>query len=148
MSASASPRHAIYGHAIGILCGYGSLVLLGLQRAGSEMSDIISIRRLFAVALSLAATAFFMVLLRVAHAPAGATTLLVSLGLITQPFHLLVIEIAVALLCVQAIVINRLVGLKYPLWTGKSDSAMEEVTIRGGDGVRLQEHNETLTPKQ
>jgi CBS domain-containing membrane protein len=148
MSASASPRHAIYGHAIGILCGYGSLILLGLQRAGSEMSDIISTRRLFAVALSLAATAFFMVLLKVAHAPAGATTLLVSLGLITRPFHLLVIEIAVALLCVQAIVINRLVGLKYPLWTGKIDSAMEEVTIRGGDGMGLQERKENLTPRK
>jgi CBS-domain-containing membrane protein len=148
MSASASPRHALYGHAIGILCGYGSLALLGLQRAGSEMSGSISPRRLFAVALSLAATAFFMVLLKVAHAPAGATTLLVSLGIITRPFHLVVIEIAVALLCLQAIWINRLVGLNYPVWAGKVDSAMEQVIIAPGHGFILEEHNESLTHKK
>jgi hypothetical protein len=34
MSASASPRHALYGHAIGILCGYGSLVLLRWRNSG------------------------------------------------------------------------------------------------------------------
>ena len=73
-----------------------------------------------------------MVLLRVAHAPAGATTLLISLGLITQPFHFLVIEIAVALLCLQAILINRLAGLNYPMWAGRIDSAMEEVTVAPG----------------
>lgn len=145
MSASASPRHALYGHAIGILCGYGSLALLGLQRAGSEMSGSISPRRLFAVALSLAATAFFMVLLKVAHAPAGATTLLISLGIITQPFHMLVIEIAVALLCLQAISINRLVGLNYPVWAGRVDSAMEEVSVAPGEGVTLHEQKEKLT---
>src|SRR5512142_2406757 len=33
-SPSASPRHAIIGHAIGILCGYGSLALFGLTHAG------------------------------------------------------------------------------------------------------------------
>lgn len=148
MSASASPRHALYGHAIGILCGYGSLALLGLQRAGSEMSGIISARRLFAVALSLAATAFFMVLLKVAHAPAGATTLLISLGIITRPFDLLVIEIAVALLCLQALSINRLAGLNYPLWTGRVDSAMEQVTIGPAHRLILEEHKEMLTPKK
>ena len=58
MSASASPRHALCGHAIGILCGYGSLWALGLERAGSAMSGTTGLRRLFAVALSLAATAF------------------------------------------------------------------------------------------
>jgi hypothetical protein len=40
--------------------------------------------------------------LKLAHAPAGATTLIVSLGVIARFFHLLVLEIAVALLWVQA----------------------------------------------
>src|SRR5215469_9382762 len=132
MSAAASPRHAIYGHAIGILCGYGSLLLLGMQHAGSATSGSIGARRLIAVALSLAATGFFMVLLKVAHAPAGATTLIISLGIITRPFHLLAIEIAVALLCMQAIFFNRLVGLNYPIWVGKADSAMEQVSTADG----------------
>jgi CBS domain-containing membrane protein len=144
MAASASPRHALYGHAIGILCGYGSLYLMGLQHAGSAMNEAVGVHRLFAVALSLAATAFFMVLLKVAHAPAGATTLIVSLGIITRPWHLVVVEIAVALLCLQAICFNRLAGLKYPLWVGPVDSAMEELRTGG----RLEERKEKIRPNQ
>ena len=49
-----------------------------------------------------------MILAKAAHPPAGATTLIISLGIVTRPFHLLVIEIAVAILTLQAIVINRL----------------------------------------
>lgn len=128
MAPSASPRHALYGHAIGIACGYASLRLMGLQHAGSAMSAGITPHRLLAVALSLAATAFFMVMLRVAHAPAGATALMVSLGLVTQPLYFLVLEIAVAMLCVQAIVINRLFGLPYPLWVERVDTEIEKVS--------------------
>jgi len=39
-----------------------------------------------------------MILLKAAHPPAGDTTLIVSLGVVTKPFYLLIIEIAVALL--------------------------------------------------
>lgn len=142
MSASASPRHALYGHAIGILCAYGSLTLVGLGHASASAGGPIGARRLVAVALSLAATAFFMVLLKVAHAPAGATTLIVSMGLVTRPWHLAVIEIAVALLCLQAICFNRLAGLNYPLWVGPRDSAMEELRT----GRRLEERKENIDP--
>jgi CBS domain-containing membrane protein len=144
MSASASPRHALWGHGIGILCGYGSLVVMGLQHAGSGVTEGIGVRRLFAVALSLGVTAFFMVLMKVAHAPAGATTLIVSLGIITRPWHLVVIEIAVALLCLQALAFNRLAGLKYPLWASPVDSAMEELR----SGRRLEERKESIFPKK
>ncbi len=69
-----------------------------------------------AAALSLSATAALLVLVRVSHAPAGATTLIVSLGIISQPKHLIVIEAAVILLVAQAFVINRIAGLPYPIW--------------------------------
>jgi CBS-domain-containing membrane protein len=145
MSPSASPRHALVGHAIGIVCGYGALLLLGLQHAGSEMSGSMSLRRLFAVALSLAATAFFMILLRVAHAPAGATTMIISMGLITAPVHLAVIEMAVALLCVQSFLFNRWVGVDYPAWVGPIDSVMEHVAPYGR--IRLEEQKEEFRPR-
>ena len=60
-----------------------------------------------------------MILLRVVHPPAGATTLIVSLGIITRPFDLCVIEIAVGMIVLQAIAINRLAGVNYPLWAAK-----------------------------
>ena len=57
-----------------------------------------------------------MSLLDVSHPPAGATTLIVSLGIIARPRELVVIEVAVFLLVAQALLINRLAGLPYPFW--------------------------------
>lgn len=115
-SPTASPRHTIYGHAIGILCGYGALWLTGLADAPPAMVAGVDGARVVAAALSLASTGALMILLKAAHPPAGATTLIISLGIVTEPFYLLIIEVAVALLALQAIVINRLAGLDYPLW--------------------------------
>jgi CBS domain-containing membrane protein len=116
LSPTASPRHTICGHAVGILCGYGSLLLLGLQHAPPAVLVGVDTRRIMAAALSLACTGALMILFKAAHPPAGATTLIVSLGIVTKPSYLLVIEVAVALLVGQAMVINRLAGLDYPLW--------------------------------
>lgn len=63
-----------------------------------------------------------MVLLDVSHPPAGATTLLVSLGIISKPGELAIIEVAVLLLVAQALVINRLAGLPYPLWSAPTQT--------------------------
>jgi CBS-domain-containing membrane protein len=113
---AASPRHTIYGHAIGILCGWGALWLFGLQHAPPAMTTGVSAARIGAAALSLASTGALMILLKAAHPPAGATTLIISLGIMTRPFHLLVIEVAVAILTLQAMAINRLAGIDYPFW--------------------------------
>jgi len=72
--------------------------------------------RVFAAALSLSATGALMVLLRADHPPAGATTLIVSLGIIFKPKALAIIEAAVLLLVAQALIITRVAGLPYPLW--------------------------------
>ncbi|MGH9414626.1 MAG: HPP family protein [Terriglobales bacterium] len=114
-SPTASPRHTIYGHAIGLACGYLALVTFGLAHA-PPATQVLGFHRLFAAALSLALTGALMILLKSAHPPAGATTLIISLGIVTRPFYLLVIELAVIALTLQAIAINRLAGLDYPLW--------------------------------
>lgn len=117
---SASPRHTIYGHAIGIACGYGALWATGLQYAQWHPGTTVHFARVMAAALALASTGALMILLKAAHPPAGATTLIIALGIIIQPKNLLVIEVAVALLTIQAIVINRLAGLDYPLWARRA----------------------------
>lgn len=48
--------------------------------------------------------------------PAGATTLIVALGIVSRPTHLVLIEIAVVLLVALAFGINRFAGIDYPLW--------------------------------
>ncbi|HEY7957518.1 MAG TPA: HPP family protein [Polyangia bacterium] len=122
-SPTASPRHTLCGHAIGILCGYGALWATGLAHAPPAMVTGVDGRRLLAAALSLAATGALMILLKAAHPPAGATTLIISLGIVTRPFHLVIIEVAVALLALQAIGINRLAGIDYPLWARRTPRA-------------------------
>jgi CBS-domain-containing membrane protein len=121
-SATASPRQTIYGHAIGILCGFGSLWVCGLTHALPTIEVGVSPARVLAAALSLASTGAFMILFRAAHPPAGATTLIISLGIISRPFDLVLIEAAVALLTLQVIVINRLAGLNYPLWARRDEA--------------------------
>lgn len=113
---AASPRNALCGHAIGILCGYASLLLFGLQDAPPTMVTGVDLWRAGAAALSLAGTGALMIVLKRPHPPAGATTLIVSLGILTKPAHLVGIELGVGLLTLQAIAINRLAGLDYPLW--------------------------------
>ena len=126
---TASPRNTIIGHAIGIACGYGALLVFGLEHALPAMATGVDVPRIGAAALSLAATGSLMILFKAAHPPAGATTLIISLGIVTRPFHLAVIEIAVALLTLQAFVINRSAGLDYPLWARRKAS---DTTARSG----------------
>jgi CBS domain-containing membrane protein len=115
-SPTASPRHTIYGHAIGIACGYAALRVTGLTHAPPALVTGVDVPRVLAAALSLAATGSLMILLKAAHPPAGATTLIISLGIVTRPSYLALIEVAVVVLTLQAIAINRLAGLDYPLW--------------------------------
>jgi len=58
----------------------------------------VNLPRVFAAALSLAATCAIMVLLDVPHPPACATTLIVSLGIVRQPLALGIMEAAVAIM--------------------------------------------------
>jgi CBS-domain-containing membrane protein len=117
LAPTASPRNTLCGHAIGIICGYASLCLVGLEHAPSALEEIHG-PRVLAAALSLAATGALMILFRVVHPPAGATTLIISLGFITTLAHVCLIEIAVALMVLQALGVNRLAGIDYPLWSG------------------------------
>ncbi len=113
---SASPRNTIIGHAVGVVAGYLSLVVTGLTMAGPALVVGVTWPRVIAAALSLGLTAGLMVILKSPHPPAGATTLIISLGILTRPWQLLLLMGAVILLTLQAIAINRLAGLQYPLW--------------------------------
>ena len=111
-----SPRSTILGHAIGLVCGYAAFVLVVASSPPFGMNPGVHGPRLLAAALSLSATGALMALLRVSHPPAGATTLIVSLGIISQPKELVIIEVAVIMLTIQAFAINRLAGIPYPVW--------------------------------
>lgn len=109
---SSRPRNALIGHAIGIVCGYLALVVTGLTQAPPIIDGEVTTARVVAASLALAFTGAIMVAAKTPHAPAGATTLIVALGFITEPVSLVVIEVAVVLLVLQAWVLNKLAGVK------------------------------------
>ncbi|HVW07498.1 MAG TPA: HPP family protein [Bryobacteraceae bacterium] len=116
---ASSPHNTLVGHAIGLACGYGAYRLAGLRYPGAPAVHGLDWPRIVAAALSLAATGALMILLKASHPPAGATTLIVSLGIIARPAYLVVIEAAVVLLTAQAFCINRLSGVRYPVWKAR-----------------------------
>ena len=128
---AASPRNTVCGNAIGIVCGYAALWVTGLQSAGPAMVTQLGWTRVLATALSLGTAGALMIRLNVPHPPGAATALIVSLGVVTRPGYLLVLEAAVCLLVVQAIVINRLTGVRYPLWASVPTPAIGVQAGRG-----------------
>ncbi len=120
LAESASPRNAVLGHAIGLICGFAAYKITGMYSFLEGFSGEVYWPRILASALALSLTGAIVVLLRVNHPPAGATTMIVSLGILAKPGYLPVIEIAVVLLAVQAFAINRLAGLPYPVWRSQT----------------------------
>ncbi|HEY7956007.1 MAG TPA: HPP family protein [Polyangia bacterium] len=113
---SACPRNALCGHAIAVGAGYLALVVFGLRHAEPALAGGVTLPWVGAAALSLGLTAGLMVWLGVAHPPAGATTLIVALGILPKPLELLTLLASVTALVAQGLIINRLAGVPYPLW--------------------------------
>ncbi len=78
-----------------------------------------SLARVGAAALSMALTGAVLLLLRASHPPAGASVLIVSLGLLQTPLEMLTLMIGVVLLTVVGWIINRLLGVPVPVWAAK-----------------------------
>lgn len=116
MQKSARPRNTLIGHAVAILAGVGCLAVFGLADHPPVIQEGISGMRIGAAALSVALTALVLHLLACPHPPAGATTLIISLGLLTSASELLSIAAAVALVAVLGVALNRIYGVRQPLW--------------------------------
>lgn len=120
---SASPRNVLLGHLIGATMGWASLALFGLLDAPPALLAGVDESRVGAAALSVGGTGALMLLLDAPHPPAGATTLIVSLGLMPHLWQIPVLMASVLLLTAQGLVINRLAGIDYPLWDAAECSA-------------------------
>jgi CBS domain-containing membrane protein len=106
-----SPYNAVVGHLIGILAGVTAIAVFGLLDAPSVLEAGVTLARVGAAALSVALVALALPPLGASHPPAGATTLLVSLGLLDQPRQLAWILAGVLLLTTVALALNRLAGV-------------------------------------
>lgn len=75
--------------------------------------------RIVAAAGSLAVTATVLLMVRASHPPAGATTLIVSLGLLHTPAQLIVAMAGVLLVTAAGWLFNRITGRPMPLWSAR-----------------------------
>ena len=116
LSTQAAPRNVFCGHLIGVVAGFLALALFGLTNANADLEDV-TWGRVGAVSVALCLTLSLMVWLNVPHAPAGATTLIVALGLMRTPWQLFILMVAVVLMIVQGLAINRLAGMAVPWWS-------------------------------
>jgi CBS domain-containing membrane protein len=114
LGGQSSPRHVLVGHFIGAGAGFVALAVTGLIAV--PFGTPIGTHRVLAAAIALALTAGLTIATRSEHAPAGATTLIVALGIMPQWSDYAIIMFAVALLTLLAIAVNRLSGAKYPVW--------------------------------
>jgi CBS domain-containing membrane protein len=117
MAEAAAPRNVLCAHLMGAVCGWLCLVLFGLLDHPSAFEEPMDYARVGAAALALGTTAGLMALLRIPHPPAGATSLIVALGLMPALAQIPVLIAGVLLLLGQALVLNRLAGIPYPLWS-------------------------------
>jgi CBS-domain-containing membrane protein len=117
MAEVASVRNTIIGHAVGAGVAFIWLNVFGLVGEPSAIAEGFTAERVACVALSLAFTGGILRLLRAAHPPAGATTVIVSIGLLTTWDELLVLLAGVVLLAASAWALNRLLGVPAPLWS-------------------------------
>ena len=118
MTVEACPRNVIVSHFIGIVSGVVAIAVFGLM-GSDEIGHELTLRRVGAVTLALVLTFAVMTWLRVPHAPAGATTMIVALGVLHGLRDYVVMMLAVIALVILAAGINRLHGDHTPSWGPK-----------------------------
>lgn len=116
MAEVGTPRNTVIGHAVGILAAALSLAIFGLLDAPSAFDEGVTLARVAAVALSVALTGGVLRLVRAAHPPAGATTIIVSSGLLAEGDQMLAVAAGVLIVTAAGWVLNRAMGVPAPRW--------------------------------
>jgi CBS-domain-containing membrane protein len=120
MAEIASPRNAMIGHTTAVVAATLALALCGLTDDSSAYVDGVTAPRVLAVALAVGLTGGVLRLLRSAHPPAGATTIIVSIGLLHTGRQLVAVIAGVALLTLVCWALNRALGVPAPRWRALS----------------------------
>jgi CBS-domain-containing membrane protein len=107
---SARPKNALVGHLVGIAVGWAMLHAFDLATVPPAPVGGLTGRHVLAGALSVAVTSLILMSVRCAHPPAGATTLIVSLGIFRTIPQLTVMLLAVVLVTTLGWTLNTLLG--------------------------------------
>jgi CBS-domain-containing membrane protein len=105
---SSRPLNTIVGHVIGIAVGFACYTAFGLTGHPSAPLGGLTVSYVIAAALAVGLTTAALKLLKLPHPPAGASTLIVALGILHTPVQLLSMVGAVLLITVAGWAANRL----------------------------------------
>ncbi len=113
------PRNSLMGHVLGGIVGMICFSLSNLFFPEHATSGSFNLAALVIVGLSLGITGMVMVLSGLLHPPAASTAMMAAMGLFSKWYYLPVLVCALGLLCIQAIIMHRLAGVKFPLWASE-----------------------------
>jgi hypothetical protein len=109
---AAHPRNVFIGHVVAVGAGWLALLVTGLRYAPSAVQAGLDARRVASAVIALVVTVVVLQLLRTPHPPAGATTLIVGLGILKTPGDLVVIVLSVVLVTLVASGANILAAVR------------------------------------
>jgi CBS-domain-containing membrane protein len=107
------PTALVLGHAVGATAGLVSLLFFGLYSSPSVIVEGFTWQRVGATSMAIAITTFFGEETRFYHPPAGATALLISLGLLSSPIQILSFAIGIGLITAMTVAYRGLIIKKY-----------------------------------
>ena len=117
LSPAATPRSVIMGHYIAIIAGTAAWHATSHASGNVVTLEASGCPAICSATIAMGITALLLIRLRSSHPPACASAMIVALGGVGHWFDLLCMAIAVLLVTGQAIVVNRLAGLPYSLWS-------------------------------
>ena len=127
-SSMAAPRNMILGHGMGAVVGFGIYRLSSVLIPPSVNGTL---WLFLAPALALGIVGMLMVVTGVLHPPAASTTMIASMGLMPDWYAVLVVVGAVSMIAMQAWVMHRFAGIKYPIWRSHDDETHYITTVLG-----------------
>lgn len=111
-----TPRNTVIGHGVAIACAVAAIALFGLLGDPDAFESGVTVPRALAVAFAVALTGGVLRLLRAAHPPAGATTIIVASGLLDSGGEIATVAAGVMLVTAAGWALNRALGVPAPRW--------------------------------
>jgi CBS-domain-containing membrane protein len=120
LSAAAAPRSVILGHWVSIAAGYVVWWAVSYVAGHPVSLEAGGWPLIMSASMALALMCFLLVRLSCPHPPACGSGLVVALGAVTAPLDLLLMALVIVWLCVQAVALNRAVGVPVPTWSPRA----------------------------
>ena len=105
----ARPQNVLAGHLVGLAAGYAGLLTTGLRSHPSAVQEGLSSGRVWACVIAVGLTALILQSIHLPHPPAGATTLIVALGVLKTGSQLRTMVVAFLALTAVAVVVRAVV---------------------------------------